>query len=316
MKTLALVFSRLLDPTDPLMRLGQKKPIYFEFLKVCAEKGFKVVVASSRSYQGDGLFGEYWDVDYENQSCHKQSGSINVDIVYDRTAGQAFPPSDESIIVVDSKEFKKLCWNKWSMYELLEQYMPQTYYIQNKSEIPEVLTKIKGETVVLKPHNGLKGRGIYIGPKDGALDFSFKKSGFPYLAQEFIETEGGIEGIAPTGRKHDLRIVMINQKIVWSHVRVPRQGEMLANMTKEGGYLKEVLPEVIPEIVRKTALEIGAVLYEKYNNPLFSLDFAMQGGQLFLLEINDQIGFPREDMVGKDVFIEELASNLATKAGL
>ena len=44
--------------------------------------------------------------------------------------------------------------------------------------------------VVLKPFNGLKGIGVFIGPKDATKNFRFSEKYKRYIAQEFVDTPG------------------------------------------------------------------------------------------------------------------------------
>lgn len=86
--------------------------------------------------------------------------------------------------------------------------MPRTYWVGQKANLGKVLPKIKTDWVVLKPFNGLKGIGVFIGPKERAKNFSFSRKYSSYIAQDFIESAGGIKGLV-NGR-YDLRVVVIN----------------------------------------------------------------------------------------------------------
>ena len=189
--------------------------------------------------------------------------------------------------------------------------MPKTVWLGNKRNLRQALQKINTNLVVLKPTNGLMGIGVFIGTKKQALKFRFKKKYVNnYIAQEFLDTSLGINGIAKG--THDLRIVMINNKIVWAHVRTPRQGEHRANAAL-GGTLKEVPLKKIPLSVKKIAKEISSLFYKEYDNPLFSLDFGMTNAGPKIIEINDQIGFPTWGMKNREKFLKELINNFSMK---
>ncbi|HSX49238.1 MAG TPA: hypothetical protein VLE44_03190, partial [Candidatus Saccharimonadales bacterium] len=174
----------------------------------------------------------------------------------------------------------------------------------------KVLPQIESDWIVLKPNNGLKGIGIYIGPKEKAVDFEFSKTKKEYIAQEFVDTSKGIEGL--TKSNHDLRIVIVNAKIVWSHVRTPPKGSLEANVAR-GGSINEIDLNMIPERVKEVVAKITKLFSEKYDNPIYSLDFGFQDGHPFLFEINDTIGFPRWEMKNRDNFLKELVENFKQK---
>jgi glutathione synthase/RimK-type ligase-like ATP-grasp enzyme len=165
--------------------------------------------------------------------------------------------------------------------------------------------------VVLKPFNGLKGIGIFIGPKEDAMDFKFNKKYRPYIAQEFIDTSAGIAGIA--SGKHDLRVVIINGKVVWCHVRTPVGESFLANAA-QGGNLTEVDYAKVPESVKTIVGKVSKLFLTKFDNPIYSLDFGIgEDGHPMIFEINDQIGFPKWEMKNREFFLTELILNFKRK---
>jgi len=61
-------------------------------------------------------------------------------------------------------------------------------------------------------------------------------------------------------------------------------------------------------------IEVAQKFYQKYDNPIFSLDFGLdKKGKPWLFEINDQIGFPRWEMKKREFFLKELVENFAQK---
>jgi glutathione synthase/RimK-type ligase-like ATP-grasp enzyme len=191
--------------------------------------------------------------------------------------------------------------------------MPQTLLVESEKDIPEVINQIKTDWVVLKPFNGLKGFGIFIGPKSEAKDFKFSTKYKCYIAQEFIDTSGGISGIAPG--MHDLRIVIINGEVVWCHVREPVGKSFLANAA-QGGNLTEVDYARIPKSIKSIVEVVAKEFYKKFDNPVYSLDFGVgKDSAPKIFEINDQIGFPRWEMKNRDNFLNSLIKNFSVKLG-
>ncbi|MCX6705449.1 MAG: ATP-grasp domain-containing protein [Candidatus Woesebacteria bacterium] len=222
-----------------------------------------------------------------------------------------FAKGDKGLKVVNSREFKELTCNKWETYLILRDYMPKTYWVGELKNAFNLVNQISTENIVLKPYDGLRGKGIFIGLKKDLKDFKPEKTDRKYISQEFVDTSKGIPNLTP-GR-HDLRIVVINGEVVWCHVRVPAQGSYLANAA-HGGNLTEVDYSQVPESVKKVVKVISRRFYKDYDNPIFSLDFGIGlDGTPLIFEINDQIGFPRWEMKNRDNFLTALIRNFHEK---
>jgi len=307
---IGICFSRDFPDKNPLDHIGRKLPVYLHFLSLCQKQGWEVYVLTRKTYQGEGVFAGAWLFDKNRFKLFKKT--IKIDLVYDRTAGVKFPPEkDSKMAIVNQRDFKVLCWDKWKAYQEIGHLMPKTFWMGGKENLNSILPKIRTDWVVLKPFNGLKGLGVFIGPKKEAFKFQFPEKFKKYIAQEFIDTSKGIPKIV--GGLHDLRVTIINGQPVWNHVRVPPQGSFKSNAAG-GGILKEVDYDLVPETIKKIVTESGRKFFQKYDNPVFSLDFGLdQKGKPFLFEINDQIGFPRWEMKRRDLFLEELVKNFAQK---
>jgi glutathione synthase/RimK-type ligase-like ATP-grasp enzyme len=309
-KNIGMAFSREFKWEDPLGYIGVKKPVYMRLLEIAEEQGWNLYVLTRKTYRGNGIFEGSWK--FNNGKFDIIKTPIEIDLVYDRSAGVKFPPSnDESLVWVNEPSFKILAWDKWSACKVIGEYMPQTLLLENENEIQKVVPLIKSDWVVLKPFNGLKGIGIFIGSKSDALSFKFNKKYNRYIVQEFVDTAGGIPGIV--SGKHDLRIVIINGKVVWCHVREPVGKSFLANAA-QGGNLTEVDYAKVPASVKSIVEKISKLFYSKFDNPVYSLDFGIdKDGTPKIFEINDQIGFPKWEMKNRDNFLFSLIDNFKSK---
>jgi glutathione synthase/RimK-type ligase-like ATP-grasp enzyme len=305
-----MAFSREFMGDDPLAHIGVKKSVYMRLLSLCNNEGWDAYVLTRKTYKGNGIFEGAWKFNGERFDVVKTP--IRIDLVFDRSAGIKFPPvGDTSVAWVNELDFKTLARDKWAAYGVIGEYMPQTFLLENEGEIPQALPKIKTDLVVFKPFNGLKGIGIFIGPKDVAANFRFGEKHKRYIAQEFVETGSGIPGIAK-GR-HDLRIVVVNGKVVWCHVREPVGESLLANAA-QGGNLTEVDYAKVPESVKEIAEKISKLFLEKFDNPIYSLDFGINRDRTpKIFEINDQMGFPKWDMKNRDKFLFSLIDNFKSR---
>lgn len=305
-----MCFSKNFEGSDPLSHIGKKLPVYLRLFELSKNEGWGVFAVTKKTYTGDGKFNGVWG--YKNNSFQKVEETVKIDLVFDWTNGLEFPPKiNDGLRVVDCRDFKELCNSKWLMYEKLHNYMAKTFWIKSHAELIENLPQIKTNLVVLKPLYGLKGRGIYIIPKTEATSFEFKDGNTDYLMQEFIDTSHGIPGI--TSGLHDLRVVVINKKVVWCHVREPKIGKLKANVG-QGGSLTEIDYSLVPSAVKEIVNKLSKEFYEDYDNPLYSLDFGIgKDGAPKLFEINDQIGFPTWEMKARDTFLKELVENFKSK---
>jgi glutathione synthase/RimK-type ligase-like ATP-grasp enzyme len=305
-----MMFSREFKGDNPIGHIGVKLPVYKKLLELCQDKGWDTYVLTRKTYEGAGIFKGVWQ--FSKGKFTRVLDPVKIDLVYDRSAGVAFPPEEaDGPIWVNRRDFKVLAWDKWAAYQVIGEYMPQTFVIKDSEEVAQILPQIKSELVVLKPFNGLKGIGIFIGKKEDALKFKFDKRYPKYIAQEFVDTSGGIPGI--TSGMHDLRIVIVNGSPVWCHVRVPAQGSLLANAA-QGGNLTEIDYGKVPESVKEIVGKVSGLFTSEYDNPVYSLDFGIgKNGRPFIFEINDQMGFPKWEMDKRETFLEELVQNFAEK---
>lgn len=304
-----MCFSRPLKGERPLRHIGKKAPVYKRLLEFCQHRGWQAFVLTRLTYQEKGIFKGGWLL--KKGKFRRLTMPVKINLVYDRTGGLDFPPKkDSGVIFVNQRRFKLLCWNKWLAYQEIGEFMPKTFWVGGKENLPTVLAKIKSDWLVLKPHNGLKGIGIFIGDKKKALAFEFSQKFPEYIAQEFVKTSGGIKGI--TTGSHDLRVVITNGRPIYSQVRRPPAGTFF-NISS-GGKIKQVdYFKKVPELIKKVVELIAPKFCQKYDNPLFSLDFGMGENGPKIFEINDQIAFPRWHWEFRDVFLQELVDNFENK---
>ena len=309
-KKIGMAFSREFIGKDPLAHIGVKNPVYNWFLELCTKRGWDTYILTRKTYKGAGIFEGSWK--FKSGKFATVKSPVKMDLVYDRTAGTKFPPEgDESTVWINRRDFKTLAWDKWAAYQAIGRYMPQTLLVEDEKKIPAAVDQIKTDRVVLKPFNGLKGFGIFIGPKNEAKDFKFSPKYKRYIAQEFVDTSSGISGIV--SGMHDLRVVIINGEVVWCHVREPVGKSLLANAA-QGGNLTEIDYGEVPESVKDIVENISKEFYKKYDNPVYSLDFGVgKNGVPKIFEINDQIGFPKWEMKNRDNFLNFLVNNMAEK---
>jgi glutathione synthase/RimK-type ligase-like ATP-grasp enzyme len=152
----------------------------------------------------------------------------------------------------------------------------------------------------------MQGKGIIIDVANNMKKTKLKDDQ-KYILQKFIDTSAGIEGIVDG--LHDLRVVIVEGEIVWCHVRRPKAGTYLANVAL-GGSIEEVEINRIPSYIIDAVHKIQSMIDNKYNMPLYSIDFGISSKTPYVFELNDQIGFPKVSMKNKDLFISNIIKSL------
>lgn len=292
---------------DPFSKLGIKREVYHYFFRRGKEMGFDTYIASGKeNYLGELRFKDPFF--YDGRKFVPEDKIIMMDAAYDRSGGISFPPKEINKKVLNRRSFKILCNDKNKMYELLGDFMPKSFEIKN---VQNFKTKVRqfnpDDLAVLKPARGLCGKGIIINKAKNISREKLVKKYFPYVLQEFVDTSFGIKNITPG--KHDLRIIIVDGKMVLAHVRTPKKGSYLANVA-QGGKIKELPIQRIPKRVTETVREVQKIIDKKFNYPVYSIDFGISNGKPYIFELNDQIGFPSAKMKNYKKFIDGLLVSL------
>lgn len=298
---------------DPFSTFGIKKSVYHDFFRRGMDRGFDMYIASGKENYTDPLIfkGAYR---YNGEFFEPVDEMIEMDAVLDRSGGMSFPTEAIGRKVLNNIHFKRLCNNKNETQKLIGKFMPRSVKVKgNKELLSQLKLFSESDRVVLKPAKGMCGRGIII-------DFPSKiakeniENDKEYILQEFVDTSRGIPGIISS--YHDLRVVIVNGKITLSHVRAPQKGLLLANVA-QGGSIKEVSVEDIPDFIIDMVKQIQALIDVKFDFPLYSIDLGIQSeNKGFVFELNDQIGFPSEQMAARGDFLNQVLDSLEKRASV
>ncbi len=307
-----MYFKKERPSQDPFLNFGKKRSIYRYFFLKGTSLNFDMYLASGpNSYLGGLKFKN--PAFFNGEIFSAYNGIIEANAVYDRSGGVAFPPPKMDSKVLNCSAFKILCNDKNLMYQYFGKFMPKSFEIKTATDLKVFLKKFSPASLaVLKPANGLGGKNILI-DKASNLASAVLEKGMRYTLQEFIDTSRGITGL--TTQTHDLRVVIVNGKIILSHLRTPKQGSLLANAA-QGGTLQEVPLEKIPANVLSIVSEMQKIIDKKFNFPIYSIDFGVTENGPLVFELNDQIGFPSEDMLNAKPFINALFESLVTLANV
>ena len=305
-KKIVMYFKKERPGKDPFFKFGKKRKTYHYFFQKGCDLGFDMYLASgSEAYLGGFDFNS--PAFFNGTEFKKISETITADAIYDRSGGTKFPTKEIDDKVLNCSEFKILCNDKNKMYEYFGKFMPKSFELKDIKKFNKLLHEFDSDDlVVLKPAKGLGGKGIVIDSPSELKKITLEENA-DYVIQEFIDTSCGIKGI--TEGRHDLRVVIANGKIVLSHVRTPREGSYLANAA-QGGSLSEVPLKKIPQEIINITEKIKSLVDKKFKNPVYSIDFGMTKKGPYVFELNDQIGFPRNEMKNGKKFIDEILNSL------
>jgi glutathione synthase/RimK-type ligase-like ATP-grasp enzyme len=185
--------------------------------------------------------------------------------------------------MLNSLCFEKLN-NKETTADLFAKWSPKTIKVFSTHEIKKVFDIIKSKKLVLKPLVGSGGRDVRIIEKTDKLRFSYKQD---FIAQEFIDTKNGIEGICKG--HHDLRLVFLGNKLMFSYVRQPARGSLLANLA-QGGKMFLVSTRKLPRSLMKVVKQMLQVI-EHFDAGYYTLDFFFDKNQKpYFIEMNTKPG--------------------------
>ena len=239
------------------------------------------VVRSQGTYLGNGRFAQSWK--FEDGDL-VESGEVIADIIYDK--GEFV--SDDTVDVLNSHFINDICTNKWRTYELFPSFCPKTVLVHSEEEFLEELPNLNGDKKVIKPLDDEEGNGVFIGDDD-----YIKKSPreFPLLVQEFLDSSDGIPGIVEG--IHDLRVAIMSGEILFSFVRTPPEGELLANVAR-GGNLFVLKPEEIPQEAMDLVYAIDKS-FKEYKNRFYGVDIAFTPDGPKIIELNSRLGLQENE---------------------
>ena len=282
---------------------------YRQFADRLAARNHLFFAYDAGSYRGDDIF--YPLYRYAHGEIAVDGEKIKADVIYNlgNIPGEDF--STDTARISNTPAFKKFFALKFNVYNLLPEFFPKMFFVDNEAHFREALEKIATSKVVLKPNTGTGGVGVKIFEKAATpvLDEAMKKTiANGALLQEFMDTKNGITGICES--YHDLRLAVVNGTIALTHVRIPESGSLIANY-QQGATIKELAREDLPEKIITLREKVHAKIAGRFPNPMYTMDVGVNAdGDPLLFEINGTTAFPWPEFESRDFFIEQLAVHL------
>lgn len=245
------------------------------------------------------IFSDVWSWDANDKLIQMQS-AVHADVIYDKSL--FFVPEKEAV-VINSNELKNICFDKLKTQELFEDISPKTEIVHSAEILAEKLLKYDSK-VVVKPIDGARGVGVQVAESDS---INIQKVKYPCILQEYLDSSNGIPGI--TKGFHDLRVIVAGGEIIYSYVRIPKQGTFISNV-HQGGELAVVdiasLSETCIEFVKSVDKRLS-----KYNERLYAIDMILTPSGYRLVELNSQPGVSiYSDSNEQTKYLKKIASHI------
>jgi len=306
-KNIIMVFGKPRKESDPFWDFKNKRSVYYYYFKHGHKMGHNMFLSNGLDMH-DSSYTFINPLMFDGKKFIHIKKTVIADYIFDRSASLKFPTSDINK-VLNPINFKLLCASKIEMYKLLHRHMPKTYFIRNNKELEDACKKITNNNMyVLKPSNGLGGKDILFDTAKNLTNQSLKH-GKDYILQEFIDTSSGIPSI--TKNRHDLRIVVLNNEVVWMTLRTPKGDNLLANVA-QGGQIIDITNVDLPDFINELISTTQEIIKNNYSSPLlYSIDIGVEHDNAYIFELNDQIGFPTEQMPSCKLFINKLLTILS-----
>ena len=263
---------------------------YEYFYTLCKKNGIQMYRASYEWYDyKKNIFKYAWIYEGENVKW-KRVFNIKPDLIYDKTVARLEVYYKKELIskkyrLINNREFTQIIDDKLIISLIFKNWSKKSWLINNKNELKNLVSQIKTNKIVLKPLLGSGGKGIKILNKKNLLQKAVIDQ--VYLAQEFIESSRGIPGVSK-GR-HDLRLVMVNEKIVYAYIREPHEGGYLANLA-QGGTLTIVPLPKLPKSVMPIILHANEI-FKIFEPRIYSIDFMFDKKKRpWVIELNSMPG--------------------------
>jgi len=288
---------------------------YRYFLLRCKKMGIKAAFAASKDIIGSGLFQSFWTYDKEWVRNYTKAHS---QVLFDKfTLGSIKQKhklklftSSKSVYMFNNKIIKDLFENKLHTYKYFKEFVMPTVEITNPSKRKIILAKTKLDKLLKKHrYEADFNDGYIIKDKTGAGGFKihkidFDKFGFKkimkhyevdkknkkilsYVIQPFINCNKGFSFGKYCGLI-DLRLILLNHKIVQTYIRIAKKGKIQCN-EHQGGNLVYMPIKIIPKDVLTMSRKIIKKLNAKLNlkHSLYTLDFMRSSnGNLYFIEGN------------------------------
>lgn len=257
---------------------------YSVYSDLARDRDMKLVVGKYNWYS-NGKLSKGW---VHNGEEWEKVKNIDIGGVYDKfkfdsSTRELKKRIAEEVGVLNDFRLEKLCKDKYLTYREFPDHVPETRPGSRKN-IEEMLDEY--EKVVVKPRYDFGGHGIKVVDTVEEVDHSEEDSE-DYIVQAFIDSSEGIPDLGISGI-HDLRAVVINDKLAEAYVRQPDEG-YLSN-THQGGSIRYIDTDNYPERAESILSEVREK-FKEFKPNLYTVDLIFdEEGEPWILELNSKPG--------------------------
>jgi glutathione synthase/RimK-type ligase-like ATP-grasp enzyme len=193
-----------------------------------------------------------------------------------------------TIPVVSNHELRDVSLDKFTMYEVLRQYMPKSVGLLAGEEVSG--TSNLGASFIVKARKGSGGKAVWVMDQATLTEWRTEHPEQDLLIQELVDSDGRPAGLGFDGR-HDVRLFIAGDAVVGSYIRRPADGKYISNVN-HGGKLKVVSPSTLPEELLQFATQVMSTLPSGAR--IFSIDcfYDAKAKAWKVIEINANAGLP------------------------
>lgn len=292
---------------------------YSYFLLKCRKIGIKAAFATFRDIIGPGLFKSFWTY---NKKWIRHSGRAYSRVLFDKFTPTSAEQQKKLKLLTSSKEIymfnnRKIIdifQNKLNTYKCFKKFAIPSVEITSPSKQKIILAKIELDRIlkkhkckidfkngcIIKDNTGAGGYRIHKVDINNSSINKIKrfyksdkknKEMLSYTLQPFIKCNKGFS----FGKYHgfiDLRLIILNHKIVQAYIRVAKKGKFRCN-EHQGGELiyisKKIIPKKVLAVIKKIIRRLDTKLDLKHS--LYALDFIQSNnGNLYFIEGNTNPG--------------------------
>lgn len=284
-KIFAVYYKRDVDELGRLYHKEEDKQFQesiFDLHNFLAKENIKLVLITQQNpYVGNGQFFGYWAINKDAHCFELQKELIKPTLIFDKGH---IDFNDGFLNFFNNHDFARLGRNKYTQSILADKYVSRTQLVCSEADYEKVLKKLKSDKIVAKPLDENGGKGVTLFDRDKLQE----NQTFPVIMQEFIETNGGINGMVK-GR-HDIRLYIIDGEAVMCSIRQPAEGGWLSN-THQGGTIHfHNKSEIDPELLSFAQPIIK--MFDEKGGKFYAVDFMHGTDGWYMVEMNDRPGVP------------------------
>ncbi len=259
----------------------RKATAYEHFYTEAVEYGFEVRRASVRWFNGKAFTKSWGFVDGQ---WKKIRGHVVPSIVMDKSTFQyeeigRIMRINEVFMTINPWELDLLATDKLLTASAFSGMTMPTFLVRRRSDLDRAAELIDTDELIIKPRLGLGGEGIQIVQRN---EFDSVEFDGLTIAQPMMDSSGGVPGLFKG--VHDFRVICTGDTPVMSYIRIPPEGERLANISL-GATVQMVPVDEIPDAVHPLLERVFHRL-SVFPRKIFSADFLFHDGKPYLIEIN------------------------------